>query len=263
MTYEHHSAESCEGTMYDCKADVASSGPSMDEIQSVKDYFHALFTIKDISDARYFLRLKIARNSTAIYVAQTKYVVDIIRDTGLANAKYLTGFCIFLGDALISWKIKTQSTVSRSTAEAEYHSMAATVSIHIITNPIFHERTKHIEMDCHIMRDASKEGFILPTFVRISFQLVDIFTKPLSLKLFGFILSKLDLVSLGPSPTCGGAVESGVCAECEDLQQQPTIEAAGFMDVGYMKTLTKNTGVAFLYYIFFEILSSYANLASA
>ncbi|KAL0291233.1 UNVERIFIED_CONTAM: hypothetical protein Sangu_2541600 [Sesamum angustifolium] len=67
--------------------DILVTRPSMDEIQSVKDYMHALFTIKDINDARYFLRLEIARNSTGIFVAQTKYVVDIIRDTGLANAK--------------------------------------------------------------------------------------------------------------------------------------------------------------------------------
>ncbi|XP_058010210.1 uncharacterized mitochondrial protein AtMg00810-like [Hevea brasiliensis] len=96
--------------------------------------------------------------------------------------KSVTGFCVFLGRALISWKSKKQSTVSRSSAEAEYRSMASTVSelqwlsyllqtfqlqiflpiplycdnkatIHIASNPVFHERTKHTDIDCHVVRD--------------------------------------------------------------------------------------------------------------
>ncbi|KAL0385499.1 UNVERIFIED_CONTAM: Retrovirus-related Pol polyprotein from transposon RE2 [Sesamum radiatum] len=243
--------------------DILITGPSISDIQTVKNYLHALFTIKDIGDARYFLGLEIARNSTGLYVAQTKYIVDIIKDTGLEQAKAastpfppglklstdcgallqkpdsyrrlvglylkglffpsqnsfelkafsdadwaactdsrrsLTGFCIFLGDALVSWKTKKQSTVSRSTAEAEYRSMAATVcelrwlsyilsdlevsfsvpvplfcdnkaALHITANPVFHERTKHIELDCHLVRDAYREGFIAPSYVRSSLQL--------------------------------------------------------------------------------------------
>ncbi|KAL2231035.1 UNVERIFIED_CONTAM: Retrovirus-related Pol polyprotein from transposon RE2, partial [Sesamum indicum] len=92
----------------------------------------------------------------------------------------LTGFAIFLGPALISWKTKKQSTVSRSSVEAEYHSMATTscklqwiayllkdfgvsislpipfhcdnqAAIHIMANPVFHEHTKHLDIDCHVV----------------------------------------------------------------------------------------------------------------
>ncbi|KAL0360869.1 UNVERIFIED_CONTAM: Retrovirus-related Pol polyprotein from transposon TNT 1-94 [Sesamum radiatum] len=67
--------------------DILITDPSMDDIQAVKQYLHALFTIKDIEDARYFLGLEIARNFDDLYVAQTKYVEDIIKDTGLIHAK--------------------------------------------------------------------------------------------------------------------------------------------------------------------------------
>ncbi|KAL0402317.1 UNVERIFIED_CONTAM: Retrovirus-related Pol polyprotein from transposon RE1 [Sesamum latifolium] len=67
--------------------DILITGPSLSLIKEVKDHLHALFTIKDIGDARYFLGLEIARGNTGTYVAQTKYVLDILHDTELTNAK--------------------------------------------------------------------------------------------------------------------------------------------------------------------------------
>ncbi|GAV70396.1 hypothetical protein CFOL_v3_13894 [Cephalotus follicularis] len=96
--------------------------------------------------------------------------------------KSITSYCIERGDSLISWKTKKQSTISKSSAEAEYRSMAATIceviwilslqkdlnvkslepvklfcdnktTLHIIANPIYHERRKHIEIDCHMIKE--------------------------------------------------------------------------------------------------------------
>ncbi|KAM2568815.1 hypothetical protein TB2_009006 [Malus domestica] len=97
------------------------------------------------------------------------------------DRKSTTGYCTFVGGNLVTWKSKKQQVIARFSAEAEYRAMAATTceliwlkglisdlgfstlspmsliydnqeAMHIATNPVFHERTKHIEVDCHFIR---------------------------------------------------------------------------------------------------------------
>ncbi|KAK3032290.1 hypothetical protein RJ639_036247 [Escallonia herrerae] len=109
--------------------------------------------------------------------------------------RFVTGYFVSLGNSPISWRTKKQPTVSRSSAEAEYRSMVVTTceltwlksfllslgvhhdrpmrlffdnqaALHIASNPVFHERTKYIKIDCHYVREQLLAGNISTAHVR-------------------------------------------------------------------------------------------------
>lgn len=146
----------------------------------------------------------------------------------LDSRRSISGYVMLLENSPISWKSKKQSTVSKSSSEAEYRSMASAASevawlvrlltelgvtnlrpitlhcdnqsaINIARNPAHHERTKHIEIDVHFTRDKILEGLLQLTYIPTASQLADVFTTILPSGHFQNLITKLGMTDSQPS----------------------------------------------------------------
>lgn len=124
----------------------------------------------------------------------------------LDTKRFILSYVFLLGKSPISWKLKKQSIVSKSSSEVEYRSMSGTASevtwvvrlleellvknlrhvtlhfdnqsaIHIAKNPVHRKRTKHIEIYVNFTRDKVLEGLLQITYLSTTSQLADVFTK--------------------------------------------------------------------------------------
>lgn len=187
------------------------------------------------TDVHYQAALKVLRylknnpGQGLMYAFDSEICLNAFADADWTASKdtrrSVTGFCVYLGMSLMSWKSKKQAVVSHSSTEAEYRSLALATceliwlqqlltdlhvkmsstpklfcdkksAIHIATNPVFHERTKHIEIDCYTVRDQIKAGRLITLHVSSGNQLADILTKPLHPGPFLSMLHRLSLSSL-------------------------------------------------------------------
>ncbi|KAL6333419.1 hypothetical protein AAG906_028604 [Vitis piasezkii] len=124
-------------------------------------------------------------------------------------------YCVFLGTNLLTWSSCKQSVVARSSTEHGYAIFFLELGISLVStpviwcdnqgvgalaaNPIFHSRTKHIEVDVHYVREQVLDKNLVVSYVPFVEQVADLFTKPLSIPKFQYLLTKLNFVV---SPGC-------------------------------------------------------------
>lgn len=308
--------------------DIILTGNDVEEMMNLKTYLAKEFEIKDLGELKYFLGIEVARSRNGIFISQRKYVLDLLKETGMLGCKpidtpidqnhrlgvsdddalvekgryqrlvgrliYLShtrpdlayavgvvsqfmhspreshmeavyrilrylksapgrgilfskhdhlqveaytdadwagsvtdrrstsGYCTFVGGNLVTWRSKKQSVVARSSAEAEFRAMAHGVcellwlksllkelgfdnkepmklycdnkaAINIAHNPVQHDRTKHVEVDRHFIKEKLDAGVICTPFVKTGNQLADILTKGVPNGVLHSFLTKLGI----------------------------------------------------------------------
>ena len=164
------------------------------------------------------LGLKIQKSSSTLVSAFSDADwagnIDDRRSTG--------GFAVFIGSNLVSWSARKQAIVSRSSTESEYKAMTnATAELmwvqtllrelgvkspqaaklwcdnlgakYLSANPVFHARTKHIEVDFHFVRERVSQRLLEIEFIPSGDQIADGFTKALSVRLLENFKTNLNL----------------------------------------------------------------------
>nr|GFC02435.1 ribonuclease H-like domain, reverse transcriptase, RNA-dependent DNA polymerase [Tanacetum cinerariifolium] len=115
------------------------------------------------------------------------------------KGKGTTGIVFYFGESPITWCTQKQPTVALSSCELEFMAATGAASIALIRNPVFHGRSKHIDIRYHFIRERVENGHINVEHISGELQRADILTKALPRLKFVTMRQMLGVQDLGRS----------------------------------------------------------------
>ncbi|RVX14578.1 Retrovirus-related Pol polyprotein from transposon RE1 [Vitis vinifera] len=138
----------------------------------------------------------------------------------IVDRRSTSRYCSFVGGNLVTWRSKKQNVVARSSVEAEFRVVAHGIceimwirrlleelkmtssspmklycdnkaAISVAHNLVLHDRTKHVEVDKHFIKEKIDNGLVCMTYIPTEEQVADVFTKGLHKRQFDFLVGKL------------------------------------------------------------------------
>uniref|UniRef100_A0A803NT14 Uncharacterized protein n=1 Tax=Cannabis sativa TaxID=3483 RepID=A0A803NT14_CANSA len=170
------------------------TGSSSRELNLFITKLNKAFSLEDLGALNYFLRIKVFTDNTGtmhhgLHIAPSERLSligssDADRASCVDDIKFVAGYGVYLGEVLISWSSKKQFGVARSSSASA-----------LATNPIYHPRTKHIELDVHFVQNKVLEKKLEIRYVPSHDQVVNCLIKGLTPIRFKFLISKLNVVT--------------------------------------------------------------------
>ncbi|GJS09947.1 integrase, catalytic region, zinc finger, CCHC-type containing protein [Tanacetum coccineum] len=200
--------------------DIVITGNNLSEIEKFKVFLKYKFQIKDLGKLKYFLGIEVLDNVDGICLSQRKYCLELLYEYEMLTAKHV--------DTPLPENTNLnhiESDDDKSSVEAEYRSMASATceviqlsnllgdmgvkgllpvvlycdnssALQIAVNPVFHEKSKHFEIDVHLVKEKVASGVIKTENIHTTQQIVDVLTKTLDIEQHKILCEKLGLLDM-------------------------------------------------------------------